>query len=120
MRFSRMLIPDFKVVEADSGAIGGAGSKEFMVLADSGEDTIMVCDSCDFGANLEVIAEDEKICPKCSGELSQTKGIEAGHIFQLGTTYSEAMKAEFVTRDGLEKEEMALENLVDTIMEKLV
>jgi len=89
MRFSRMLIPDFKVVEADSGAIGGAGSKEFMVLADS-------------------------------GELSQTKGIEAGHIFQLGTTYSEAMKAEFVTRDGLEKEEMALENLVDTIMEKLV
>ena len=87
---------DFKVVEADSGAIGGAGSKEFMVLADSGEDTIMVCDSCDFGANLEVIAEDEKTCPKCSGALSQTKGIEAGHIFQLGTTYSEAMKAEFL------------------------
>jgi len=87
---------DFKVVEADSGAIGGAGSKEFMVLADSGEDTIMVCDSCDFGANLEVIAEDEKTCPKCSGALSQTKGIEAGHIFQLGTTYSEVMKAEFL------------------------
>ena len=87
---------DFKVVEADSGAIGGAGSKEFMVLADSGEDTIMVCDSCDFGANIEVIAEDEKTCPKCSGALSQTKGIEAGHIFQLGTTYSEVMKAEFL------------------------
>ncbi len=90
---------DFKVVEADSGAIGGAGSKEFMVLADSGEDTIMVCDSCDFGANLEVIAEDEKVCPKCGGGLSQTKGIEAGHIFQLGTTYSEAMKAEFLNEN---------------------
>ena len=86
----------FKVVEADSGAIGGAGSKEFMVLADSGEDTIMVCDACDFGANTEVVAEDEKTCPKCGGGLSQTKGIEAGHIFQLGTTYSEAMKAEFL------------------------
>ena len=90
---------DFKVVEADSGAIGGAGSKEFMVLADSGEDTIMVCDSCDFGANVEVIAEDEKVCPKCGGGLSQTKGIEAGHIFQLGTVYSEPMKAEFLNEN---------------------
>jgi len=90
---------DFKVVEADSGAIGGAGSKEFMILADSGEDTIMVCDSCDFGANLEVIAEDEKSCPKCDGGLSQTKGIEAGHIFQLGTVYSEPMKAEFLNEN---------------------
>ncbi len=90
---------DFKVVEADSGAIGGAGSKEFMVLADSGEDTIMVCDSCDFGANVEVVAEDEKTCPKCGGELSQTKGIEAGHIFQLGTVYSEPMKAEFLNEN---------------------
>jgi len=89
----------FKVVEADSGAIGGAGSKEFMVLADSGEDTIMVCDSCDFGANIEVVSEDEKVCPKCSGRLSQTKGIEAGHIFQLGTVYSEPMKAEFLNEN---------------------
>jgi len=90
---------DFKVVEADSGAIGGAGSKEFMVLADSGEDTIMVCNACDFGANTEVVAEDEKTCPKCGGELSQTKGIEAGHIFQLGTVYSEPMKAEFLNEN---------------------
>ncbi len=90
---------DFKVVEADSGAIGGAGSKEFMVLADSGEDTIMVCDSCDFGANVEVVAEDESKCPKCGGNLSQTKGIEAGHIFQLGTVYSEPMKAEFLNEN---------------------
>jgi prolyl-tRNA synthetase len=90
---------EFKVVEADSGAIGGAGSKEFMILADSGEDTIMVCNSCDFGANIEIIAKDEKSCPKCNGELSQTKGIEAGHIFQLGTTYSKAMKAEFLNQN---------------------
>ncbi len=96
--FSRLGLK-FKVVEADSGAIGGAGSKEFMILADSGEDTIMVCDSCDFGANIEVIAEDEQYCPKCGGALSQTKGIEAGHIFQLGTTYSEAMKAEFLSEN---------------------
>ena len=90
---------EFRVVEADSGAIGGAGSKEFMILADSGEDTIMVCDSCDFGANVEVIAEDEQSCPKCGGELSQTKGIEAGHIFQLGTAYSEPIRAEFLNQN---------------------
>ncbi len=89
----------FRVVEADSGAIGGAGSKEFMILADSGEDTIMVCDGCDFGANIEVMAEEETTCPKCGGGLSQTKGIEAGHIFQLGTVYSEAMKAEFLNEN---------------------
>ena len=44
---------DFRVVEADSGAIGGSGSKEFMVLADSGEDTIVVCEECEYGANIE-------------------------------------------------------------------
>lgn len=44
---------EYRVVEADSGAIGGSGSKEFMVLADSGEDTLAVCDSCDYGANIE-------------------------------------------------------------------
>lgn len=50
--FTRMGL-DFRVVEADSGAIGGEGSKEFMVLADSGEDTIVVCDGCDYAANIE-------------------------------------------------------------------
>lgn len=44
---------DFRIVEADSGAIGGSGSKEFMVLAESGEDTIVVCQSCEYGANIE-------------------------------------------------------------------
>jgi len=50
--FQRMGL-DFRVVEADSGAIGGEGSKEFMVLADSGEDTIVVCEGCDYAANIE-------------------------------------------------------------------
>jgi len=243
---------DFRVVEADSGAIGGSGSKELMVLADSGEDTIAVCSKCEYGANIEaairskrkvipeapeaefnkfltpdtktiealatsfnvdpyytvkciakrVVYEDESeivlffvrgcdnlqevkalnatealdivdvteeelaeiglipgfigpldqdkakhvidadlkdaanmicganeqdyhfigvdlgilsdvayfadiaevnegdICPHCDGELSFTKGIEVGHIFKLGTTYSEALKAEFLDENG--------------------
>lgn len=44
---------DFRIVEADSGAIGGTGSKELMVLAQSGEDTLAVCDTCEYGANVE-------------------------------------------------------------------
>jgi len=44
---------DFKMVEADSGTIGGSFSHEFVVLADSGEDRIGFCDSCDYASNLE-------------------------------------------------------------------
>lgn len=43
----------FRAVEADSGPIGGSFSHEFMVLAGTGEDTIVSCDSCDYAANLE-------------------------------------------------------------------
>ena len=44
---------DFRAVEADVGAIGGSASKEFMVLANSGEDTIAVCTECEYAANVE-------------------------------------------------------------------
>jgi len=43
----------YKVVEADSGAIGGSFSHEFMVLAETGEDFVISCDSCDYSANVE-------------------------------------------------------------------
>jgi len=246
---------DFRIVEADSGAIGGSGSKELMVIAGSGEDTIAVCDKCEYGANIEAairsgrmtipeapeaefnkfltpdvksiedlaeflkvdpyytikcvakkliyedeaevvlffmrgcdnlqevkavnaagaldiedVSEDElealglvvgfiglldqdkakhvidndlknaknmvcganekdyhfigvdldiisevayfadiaevnegDICPHCDGKLSFTKGIEVGHIFKLGTTYSEALKAEYLDENGKAK-----------------
>ena len=41
------------IVDADSGAIGGKDSKEFILITESGEDTIVLCDSCDYGANDE-------------------------------------------------------------------
>jgi len=43
----------FRAVEADTGAIGGSYSHEFMVLSDTGEDQIMNCSECDYAANLE-------------------------------------------------------------------
>lgn len=44
---------EYRVVEADSGSIGGSFSHEFMVLADTGEDTIVVCKECNYAANIE-------------------------------------------------------------------
>ncbi|GFM35876.1 proline--tRNA ligase [Desulfovibrio psychrotolerans] len=50
--FSRMAL-SFRPVEADSGSIGGSFSHEFMVLADTGEDTVVVCKECSYAANIE-------------------------------------------------------------------
>ena len=44
---------NFRAVEADTGSIGGSSSHEFMVLAESGEDAIVSCDSCRYAANVE-------------------------------------------------------------------
>lgn len=54
----------FRVVEADSGAIGGTDTHEFMVLSDVGEDTIAYSDESDYAANIEIapcVAQYEKI-----------------------------------------------------------
>ncbi|RPI54742.1 MAG: proline--tRNA ligase [Deltaproteobacteria bacterium] len=45
---------DFRPVEADTGSIGGHASHEFMVMADTGEDQIACCTSCDYAANVEL------------------------------------------------------------------
>lgn len=50
--FSRLGL-SFRAVEADSGPIGGSFSHEFMVLADTGEDMIVTCTSCEYAANTE-------------------------------------------------------------------
>ena len=44
----------FRAVEADTGKIGGSLSHEFMVLADTGEDSVVSCDKCDYAANVEM------------------------------------------------------------------
>ena len=64
---------DFRVVEADSGAIGGSGSKEFHVLASSGEDTIVVCDGCNYAANIEAAKREAK---KYEFKESELKKVE--------------------------------------------
>ncbi|PLX70251.1 MAG: proline--tRNA ligase [Denitrovibrio sp.] len=65
----------YKVVEADSGAIGGSYSHEFMVLADTGEDFVISCDSCDYSANVEKAPLKNEYKP-FAGEMKPAEDIE--------------------------------------------
>ncbi len=98
----------FKIVKADSGAIGGDTSEEFHVLAENGEDTIAISDSSDFAINTELLLEEGedieslqgKPSPDGEGIIEIKKGIEVGHIFQLGKVYTDAMKANVLDNEG--------------------
>jgi prolyl-tRNA synthetase len=52
--FARCGIPEVKCVKSDTGMMGGRVAHEYMLLTDSGEDTIVACKQCDYIANLEV------------------------------------------------------------------
>lgn len=77
---------DFRVVAADSGAIGGSGSKEFHVLADSGEDTIVVCPDCEYGANIEAATRKPRNFDySASTELKKVETIDTKTIEEVAT-----------------------------------
>ncbi|CAH2311220.1 probable proline--tRNA ligase, mitochondrial [Pelobates cultripes] len=78
----------FVKVQADTGNIGGKMSHEFQLPANIGQDRLLVCGGCGFAANIETLNADDRDCPSCGGELTETKGIEIGHTFYLGTKYS--------------------------------
>ena len=88
---------DFRKVRADSGEIGGSLSHEYHVLADSGEDEVGYCDEEDYAANVEMI--EGNTAPN-GGKLSFTRGIEVGHIFQLGDKYSKSMNCTVLNDKG--------------------
>ena len=93
---------DYRIVKADSGAIGGSDSEEFHVLADSGEDLLAFSDKSDYAINADLLIEalsdqdpeslDGQPSPDGKGNLKLKRGIEVGHIFKLGKKYSESMK----------------------------
>jgi prolyl-tRNA synthetase len=77
---------DFRVVAADSGAIGGSGSKEFHVLADSGEDTIVVCPDCEYGANIEAATRKSRNFDYSSSkELAKVETVDTKTIEEVAT-----------------------------------
>ena len=64
---------NFRAVEADSGAIGGSGSKEFMVLADNGEDDILCCEACRYAANVEAARRKPRVSEAEAPEADAAK-----------------------------------------------
>ena len=88
----------FRCVTADNGSMGGSDSAEFMVTAETGEDEICECKECGFAGNQEIITAAH--CPECESKLTRIRGIEVGHIFKLGDTYTEAMKLNVLNESG--------------------
>ena len=87
------------IVEASTGEMGGTASHEFMVLADAGEDKILICKDCGYKANVEVM-RGRDTCPKCGKKMQLKRCIEVGHTFKLGTKYSKAFNIYFKDRKG--------------------
>ena len=99
---------DYRIVKADSGAIGGSDSEEFHVLADSGEDLLAFSDKSDYAINAELLVKSQddqnpknlegKPSPDGKGLLKLKRGIEVGHIFKLGKKYSESLNLKINTK----------------------
>ena len=96
---------DVKVTDAPGGVFTEGNTHEFQVLAKGGEDTIYYCDKCNWGANKELLGDKVgKKCPKCKkGKIIESKAIEVGNIFPLGTWYAERMKVYYTDEDGKKK-----------------
>lgn len=88
---------DFVMVQADSGAMGGSLSHEFMVPALIGEDILFHCSEC------KKHFKEQGSCPNCKKSLAERKMIEIGHIFKLGTKYSLSQEALFLDKQGKRK-----------------
>jgi len=93
------------LVEADSGAIGGKDSREFMAVAESGEDEIIFCDSCRYAANAEkAVGAKEKSDGSRPLPVEEVATPGAGSIEEvarfLNIPASRTLKAVFYIADG--------------------
>ena len=94
-------------VAADNGSIGGKKSEEFMLLSPIGEDTILYDSETGIALNTEILEKEnyEEYLKEEYGitdisRLEKRKSIELGHIFQIGTKYSETMNGTYTAQDG--------------------
>jgi len=98
---------DFRAVEADSGAIGGSYSHEFMVLAETGEDTLVICRSCSYAANVEKAALAIDASDPAKGVLADLVRVETPGMKKVANVAaflkvqaSEVIKTLFYLVDG--------------------
>jgi prolyl-tRNA synthetase len=119
----------FRAVEADTGSIGGSSSHEFMVLADSGEDAIVSCSSCEYAANvekaesrpveavehadprpLERVATPEK---RTIEEVSEFLGVHAASMLKTLVLLADNEPVIALVRGDHELNEIKLKNVLD-------
>jgi len=95
----------YRVTEASGGVFTDKHTHEFQVLVESGEDSVYYCSNCDWGVNHELVGENPpEMCPVCSKQsVVQSRAIEVGNIFPLGTWYAEKMNAYFTDNKGQQK-----------------
>ncbi|MDR2055146.1 MAG: proline--tRNA ligase [Desulfovibrio sp.] len=105
MRIFQRLGVRFRAVEADNGSIGGSFSHEFMVLADTGEDTIVFCRNCDYAANVERAricwtGEKARSCPPCRGVATPGAHTVNEVVGMLGVPPAKIVKTLVFLADG--------------------
>ena len=96
-------------IVADNGAMGGKKSEEFMLISEQGEDKILYDEKTKIGLNTEIL-ERENYQEYLESEygisdisnFKEIRTMELGHIFQLGTRYSEIMNGKYINKDGNE------------------
>lgn len=97
-------------IVADNGAMGGKKSEEFMLISNQGEDKILYDEISGIGLNTEILERDdheeylkEEYGIEDISKFKEIRTMELGHIFQLGTRYSEMMNGKFTDKEGKEQ-----------------
>ncbi|MXV63745.1 proline--tRNA ligase [Natronorubrum sp. JWXQ-INN-674] len=120
---------EFAITTAANSIMGGSSSEEFVAVADEGTVALRWCPAtdCRFGVTDESPRSDLSAgdaCPDCGRRLEAGEGIEIGHVFELGTRYSEPMDLTIDTADGGERDVVmgsygiGIERLVHTLVEQ--
>ena len=101
---------DIVAVAADNGSMGGKNSEEIMALSKIGEDTILFDEETKQGLNIEVLEKEnaeqylkDEYNINDIKKLTEKKAIELGHIFALGTKYSESMNINYIDSENNSK-----------------
>ena len=96
-------------IVADNGAMGGKKSEEFMLISNQGEDKILYNEETGIGLNTEILEREdyetylkEEYGIEDISNYKEIKTMELGHIFQLGTRYSEMMNGKYINQEGKE------------------
>lgn len=107
--FKKIGMPVIPIV-ADNGAMGGKKSEEFMLISEQGEDKILYDEETGIGLNTEILEKEdykEYLQQEYNitdiSKFKEIRTMELGHIFQLGTRYSQMMNGKYINKEGKEE-----------------